>query len=174
MDDQTPPPSRRGFLIGSGAVIVVAAGAGVVVGNALAPSKTSVLTPKVKQASRELTAAAGSERALLATVDTALTTANGHHKRVLHAVRADHAAHLAAIEAAIADEIGPVALPSASTSVVSTPPTPVTTASTADVRAGETRASRAAAARAMRLAGRDAVLLASIAASEAAHAEVLT
>jgi hypothetical protein len=171
MDDQTPPPSRRGFLIGSGAVVVVGAGAGAVVGAALASDKFGVLTPRAKQASRELTAAAAAERALMATVDDAVTTAQARHKRVLQAIRADHAAHLAAIEAAIADEIHPAASVSASPSVSVAPPVP---AGTSDLRSGESRAARAAAARALRMSGRDAVLLASIAASEAEHAVVLT
>jgi hypothetical protein len=169
-----PPPSRRGFLVGGGVVVAVAAGGGVALGLASGSDKPAKLGPREPHVSQELAAAATSERALIATVDAAVAGAHGSTKRVLQAIRGDHAAHLAAIEAAISDDAYPATVSSsASTSAPASAPPPKNVRN-ADVRKGEARAARAAAARALRLTGRDAVLFASIAASEAAHAEVLT
>jgi hypothetical protein len=177
MDDETTPaapPSRRGFLIGGGVVVAVAAGGGVAVGLATGPDEPKALDTIVANLSVELTAAAKAERALIATVQAALTTAHGPNKRILRAILDDHTAHLSAIEATVTDDAYPATPPSsAAPSGATASPAPPTRARRADVLAAEGRASRAAAARALRLSGRDAVLFASIAASEATHAAVL-
>jgi hypothetical protein len=137
------------------------------------------------------------EVALIADVDSALGTAHPRIRRSLRAIRADHVAHLTALRAAIVDDVYPLAAPSpfaagsasvsasnsaasGSASGPSSPGASRSASSTAgapvpvsDIRAGELRASRGAAARAARMSGRDAALLASIAASEASHAELL-
>jgi hypothetical protein len=180
MNDQTAPArpgiaSRRGFLIGGGAVVALAAGGGVALGLAATSDRSEqpAVAPE-PHLSPELTAAADSERALLAQYDAALANARGHHARVLRAIRANHAAHLTALRAALADDAYPLPTPTRSSSRP-TSPAPTTPASPdrAALRGSETRAARAAADRALRLGGRDAALLASIAASEAAHAELL-
>lgn len=161
--------SRRGVLIGGGIAVLAAAGGGIALGVATTPAagehpSTAARVPA------ELAAAVAAETELIAGIDSVLGTARGHTKRALREIRADHVAHLAALRASIVDDVYPLATPSASGSPsASRPPA----APSPDVRAAELRASRAAAARAGRLSGRDAALLASIAASEASHAELL-
>ncbi|HEY7007800.1 MAG TPA: hypothetical protein VH395_02600 [Jatrophihabitantaceae bacterium] len=181
MDDVPPDHpadrtvSRRGVLIGGGIAVLAAAGGGIALGVATEPAagehpSTAARIPA------ELAAAVAAETALIAHVDSALGTARPHVRRALREIRADHVAHLAALRAAIADDVYPLTTPSASASGSvsgSVPPPSPAPVPTPDVRAGELRASRAAAARAARLSGRDAALLASIAASEACHAELL-
>jgi hypothetical protein len=180
MDDEPPDPtvSRRGVLIGGGIAVLAAAGGGI----ALGVATTSSADEHPSTAARipaELAAAVVAETALIADVDQALVSARPHARRALREIRADHVAHLGALRASIADDVYPLATPTASGSASSSassagsastpPPGPAP-----DVRAGELRASRAAAARAARMSGRDAALLASIAASEASHAELLS
>lgn len=169
MDDRsTPAPAatRRGFLVTGGLVVAAAAGGGVALGLATGGSASDALdgTPPA-----ELTAAVGAERELIASVDAALRSSSGRRRADLLLIRSDHVAHLGALRALIADTVYP-ATPS---SAPSPAPAPAGTVGRARLRAGERRASTAAAARAERLAGRPAALLASIAAAEAAHAELL-
>jgi hypothetical protein len=163
-----PPPSRRGFLV-AGGLAVLAAGGGVW---AAVSADDKSPTPAPPTVPRDLRAAAATERELLAQVDAAAGHTHGADREVLRAVRADHVAHLAAIEASIADALYP-ALPSTSASSSAPAPAPGVVR-VADLRAAEGRAARAAADRAARLTGPAAVLLASIAAAEATHAEALT
>jgi hypothetical protein len=167
------PPSRRGF-IAVGVLAAAAAGGGVWLATSAEDDGGRAATPSV---SPELRAAAGAERELLATVDAALEHAHGAHRSALLTVRTDHAAHLKAIEGAIADALYPLpASPSAapgSATGSSTAPPPAGKVRIAQVRAAEQRAAVVASARAAKLTGRSAVLLASIAACEATHAEFL-
>jgi hypothetical protein len=170
MPEQVPaPPSRRRFLIGGGVLVAAAAGGGVALGMTASSRHTPQSLPLVAHVAKELTAAVAAERALVASVDAAMAHAHGPAKRVLRAIRNDHVEHLAALSAAVRDDAFPAPVPKSSSSSA-----PVTgPIRQADIRAVERRASRAAAARAMQLSGRDAALLASIAASEATHAELL-
>lgn len=162
-----PPPSRRGFVV-VGALAVLAAGAGMWRALDTGNGGSGPLSPAV---SAGLRAAADTERALIASADSASKHA-GSHGAALRAVRADHVQHLAAIEALIADLSYPVPASSPSSEHTSAAPAP-RAVKIADVRAGETAASRTAAQRAAASSGRAAVLLASIAACEATHAELL-
>jgi hypothetical protein len=162
-----PPPSRRGFLV-AGGLAALAAGGGVWLAVSAGEGSS---TPASPTASRDLRAAAAAEQALLAQVDAAARHAHGSDRDLLRAVRADHVAHLAAIEASIADALYP-SVPSTSASA-SAPAAPAGVVRIPDLRSAEVQAARAAAARAARLTGRSAVLLASIAAAEATHAELL-
>ena len=165
------PPSRRGF-IAAGVLAVAAAGGGVWLARSAEDDGGSSAPPTV---SRELRVAAVAERDLLATVDAALEHAQGAsaHRSALQTVRADHLAHLKAIEAAIADALYP-ASPSASPAGPSSASTAAGKVRIAEVRAAEQRAASAASARAAQLTGRAAALLASIAACEATHVELLS
>jgi hypothetical protein len=171
-------------------LVAAAAGGGAALGVSATSRHTTQSLPFVAHVAKELTAAVAAERALLATADAAVAQAHGAEKRVLRAIRNDHAEHLAALTAAVRDDAFPAPAPGSSTSPTNTTPAsssalpsalpstlaskPTGRISSADVRKGEQRASRAAAARALHLSGRDAALLASIAASEATHAELLT
>ena len=163
-------PSRRGLLIGGGVAIAAAVGGGVAAGIASSTKHSPHKLPFVAHVAKDSTAAVDAERTLLATVDSALVHAHGATKRLLRAIRDDHAEHLAALTAAVRNDAFPAHAPKASSST----PAPAGSVRVADVRKIEQRAARAAAARAMRLSGRDAALLASIAASEASHAELLS
>ena len=163
------PPSRRGF-IAAGVLAVAAAGGGVWLARSAEDDGGSSTPPTV---SRELRVAAVAERDLLATVDAALEHAQGAHRSALQTLRADHLAHLKAIEAAIADALYPAA-PSATPTGPSSASTATGKVRIAEVRAAEQRAASAASARAAQLTGRAAALLASIAACEATHVELLS
>ncbi len=156
--------SRRGFLV-AGALGVVAAGSGVAVGVATTGDDPLpfVESPQI------LLGAVAAERALIAELDAA-RTAHPALRPMLAQLRADHAAHLSALRAAVA-LAAPV--PNAS-AVASPPPAPARPANRARLRILEQRAATRAAAAALQLGGRDAVLLASIAACEATHAELLS
>lgn len=173
--EPSPPgptaPSRRALLIGGGVALVAAGGGGVAVGVAGSSQHSPQKQPFVAHLAADLTAAVAAEHVLLATLDAAVAHAHGSAKRVLRAIRDDHAEHLAALTAAVRDDAFPAPVPKSSTSA---PAPPSGKLRAADIRKIEQRAARAAAARAMRLSGRDAALLASIAASEATHAELLT
>ncbi|MCW2494796.1 hypothetical protein [Jatrophihabitans sp.] len=162
----TPATSRRGFVIGGLASVLLAGGAGATVAM-LRPLSRHRATPKQPPAA--LTAAAAVEAVLLRDLDRAIAAAPANGT-VLRQLRADHAAHLAGLTAAIRVAVfdGTTPAPSAS----STPPL-APLRSTAQLRAAETAAARAAAAGALTLTGDDAALLASISACEASHAELL-
>jgi hypothetical protein len=162
-----PPPSRRGFVVAGGLAVIAAAG-----GVAIALNTGGSDALPTQQMPPALTDAATAEESLIAQVDAALARAGGTRRAALRAIRADHVAHLAAIRASIADALYPIT-PSAAPSGSPSGARPARV-SVAQVRAGEQQASRTAAARAAQLTGRPAVLLASIAAAEATHAELLS
>lgn len=159
-----PPPSRRGFLV-VGGLAAVAAGGGV--WWALSDEGAKPASPPAALLGR-LHDARTAEAELIATLRAALKHA-GSHGSVLRQLHADHVAHAKAIDALIADVLYP-ARPSPSSPAVSTPSGRVPMAT---LRAAETRAARAASHRAAQLTGQAAVLLASIAACESTHAELL-
>jgi hypothetical protein len=167
-----PDPSRRRFLLGSGVAVVLAAGAGTLAGllGASSPTANSPRNPPA-----ELLAAAAAERALISSVDQAIAARTAPASQ-LALIRSNHASHLVALEAALAVATGPSA---ATTPAGSGSPPPARPPSGAartrkQLIAAEKRASSAAAASAAKLAGDDAALLASIAACEACHGELLT
>jgi hypothetical protein len=164
--EQQRGTSRRWFLAG-GAAALVGAGAGVAAGfwtNDTPPARRPA-PPQV------LVAAAAAERALLADLD-ATTGGTPAVRSVIRQVRADHAAHLGALLGLLATYPAPAGdRPSAALGSASAPPgAPRTRAA---LRDAERRAAAAAAARADRLTGGHAALLASIAAAEATHADLL-
>jgi hypothetical protein len=115
----------------------------------------------------QLDAARTSEYALIVALQVALKHP-GSSASVFRQLHDDHVAHATAIEALIADEMYPVKAAQAPVSVY----VPKGRVRLAQVRSDESAAARAAAARAAKLPGQAAVLLASIAACEAAHAEL--
>lgn len=161
--------TRRGFLLGSGIVVAAAAGGGVALGLSTSSGHEGHDDPFIAHVPAELIAARDAESALLATLDATIAGARPATVRLLRAIRADHAAHVAAIRSSIATAAYPATVPRPSSTPASGRP-----ASGPALRAAESRAARAAAARAARLTGAPAALLASIAASEAAHAELLS
>ncbi|MDT4914975.1 MAG: hypothetical protein QOC66_4103 [Pseudonocardiales bacterium] len=112
-----------------------------------------------------LVAAAAAERMLIADLD-ATTGGSTDVRRVITQVRADHAAHLAALTGLLARYRKPPSTASAS----AVPGKPRTLA---QLNAAERAASSAAARHAAALDAALAALLASIAACEATHAELL-
>ncbi len=160
-----PPPSRRGFLL-VGTLAVAAAGGGVWWALSADESKPAALPTALID---QLHAASRVERELIATVGAALKHVSGSQATVLRQVHTDHVAHLRAIQGLTADAMYPLK-PSASSA-----PVPSTSGRVriADVRTAETRAAQVAAKRAASLSDEAAVLLASIAACEATHAELL-
>jgi hypothetical protein len=110
-----------------------------------------------------LVAAAQAERALIADLDA---TAGGraHARGRLAQVRADHAAHLTALRGVLAGYAATEA---------ATGRTPGRARTHAHLRAAELHAAQVAARHAAALDGAAAALLASIAACEATHAELL-
>jgi hypothetical protein len=157
-----PPPapgtSRRWFLAG-GAAVVLGGGAGVL---AEILPESSPAPPAPPPAALE--AAIDAERALLADLD-ATTGGSPHVRRLVAQARADHVAHLAALRRTL----------KATTPGHAPKPTPVhgRPRQLAELRAAETRAAAVAAQHAAALDGAAAALLASIAACEATHAELL-
>jgi hypothetical protein len=150
--------TRRAVLVG-GLAAVAGAGGGVALGM-VRPLHSG---HSDKPPPQELLAALGAEQALLSRIDAAARRDPTLGRR-LAGVRADHEAHLAAVEAALR----------AYAPTEPQQPAPVTTPpNRAQLRDGEAAATTASAQRAAALSGRDAALLASIAASEATHAEVL-
>jgi hypothetical protein len=152
------PISRRGVL-GTALGAVLAAGAGTAAGY-LRPLHGR---PPVQQPNPDLVAALAAEKSLVAQLDASGKT-DGSLAGALSVVRADHEQHAAALEFAIG-------------AVTSTQPTASPAApkalTRAQLAAAEAQAATHAAARAMRLSGRDAALLASIAACEQTHRELL-
>jgi hypothetical protein len=151
--------TRRAVLVGGLAALAGAAG-GVAAG-VVRPLHAGHAN---EQPPQELLAALGSEQLLLSRIDAAARH-DAALGRQLAGIRADHQAHVAAIQAALRSyaAVAPAAPPQ-----VRTPPNRAQLAA-AERAAGTTLAQRASA-----LTGRSAVLLASIAACEASHAEVLT
>ncbi len=160
-----PPPSRRGFLV-VGGLAALAAGGGVWWAVSDDGSKSS---GPPAQLTRDLHAAAAAEVGLLGTLDSALRHPAGTHVATLRLIRADHAAHLRAIHALLAELYYPATASSSSEPAVSNGGR----VSRAELRSGEQHAARSAAKLAAALSGPAAVLLASIAACEATHAELL-
>jgi hypothetical protein len=164
-------PSRRAFLLGGGAAVVAGAGAGVGVEFWRDRPRPAPKPPRPAV----LVAALAGERGLIAALDAALPGA-GADRATLRAVRSDHVAHERALATAVA-QAGRADLatpaPAAASSAPASPAPSTPPPDAAALRRAETAASRRAAARAGRLSGRDATLLASIAASEAGHAELL-
>jgi hypothetical protein len=165
--EQQRGTSRRWFLAG-GAAALVGAGAGVAAGLWTDETPSRPRRPAPPQV---LIAAAAAERALLADLD-ATTGGTPAVRSVIRQVRADHAAHLGALLGLLATYPAPAGdRPSAALGSASAPPgAPRTRAA---LRDAERRAAAAAAARADRLTGGHAALLASIAAAEATHADLL-
>jgi hypothetical protein len=168
--DAPARPSRRAFLFGGGLAVVAGAGAGV--GAEYWRDRPATPPPR-QHAPAALRAALAAEHGLLAALDASLPTA-GPADAALRQVRADHAAHARALAAAVAQAGGlpPGARATASGSAVASRPQPPR--SVAQLQEAEAGASRRAAERAGSLSGRDAALLASIAACEASHAELLS
>ena len=152
------PPVTRRVVLTCGLGIVAATAAGALVGIADNRATGSA------QAPAELVAARDAERALIAAIDASLA-----HEATLRThlapIRADHSAHLAALEAAIGAYPTPAAMPAVARAA------PL---DRAGLRAAERTAAAHGAQRAAVLTGRSATLLASIAACEASHAELLT
>jgi hypothetical protein len=154
------PVSRRTVLIG-GLAVVIGAGTGVGVGAIRPLHRHHSGNPPPT----DLLAALVAEQALIARLD-AVTTADRTLQGLLAGIRADHQQHGASLAAALrAYEPAPAA-PSVTAPAASA-------ASRAELRSAEQIAAARAARRAARLSGSPATLLASIAASEASHAEAL-
>lgn len=170
----TAQPSRRRMLATfgiAGITVVSAGGIGSVVAalsHLPARQRTEGLTSIGASARATppaaLVRALAREQQLIAQATRALTTQPGDP--ILSALIADHKAHAAAIEAAIA-----TASPSPAETAVGTPTTAVTTA---QLKTSEQSAHDAAAADSATVHGAPAVLLASIAACEAGHVELLS
>ncbi|HEU5265462.1 MAG TPA: hypothetical protein VFU35_02135 [Jatrophihabitans sp.] len=159
--------SRRWFLAG-GAAALLGAGAGV------AAEFWTHETPPPRRPTppQVLVDAAAAERALLADLD-ATTGGTPAVRSVIRQVRADHAAHLRALTELIATYGVPAGGRPSSVlgSASAAPGTPRTRAA---LRGAERRAATAAARRADQLTGGHAALLASIAAAETTHADLLS
>jgi hypothetical protein len=157
----TPPSgtSRRVFLVGGGAAVLLGAGAGV-----LAQVLSEDEPPGPAAPPPALVAAIADERGLLADLDA--TTGGGPAvRRLIDQLRADHEAHLAALRKVLLSI----------TQAPARQPAPLrgTPKTRAQLRAIEGAAAELAAQRAAALDGPTAALLASIAACEATHAELL-
>lgn len=153
-----PGVTRRGVLL-SAAAVVAAGAAGVGAGVLRAVPKEHPQPPPA-----ELVTALAEEQRLLAGIE-ATTGGDAAVRAALRVIHADHAAHRDALQAAVRSYGG--TSPSG--------PAPTATPLTRDaLRAAEQAASGRAAAHAAALTGEQAALLASIAASEASHAELLT
>jgi hypothetical protein len=150
--------SRRWFLAG-GAAVLVGAGAGV--GADFAHERSHAKSPDPPPAA--LIAAIAAERTLIADLE-ATTGGAAEVRLVIKQARADHAAHLRALLPLLTAHRTP------STAASRPRGTPRTLA---ELRAAEQRASAGAARNADALRGAQAALLASIAACEASHADLL-
>lgn len=153
----TPPPAiSRRALLGTGGLLL-AGGAGVAVGVLRPPD------PRGRPGAPPwLVAAVEREQSLLAGVDSALAASGGDP--TLGALRADHAAHAETLQAALA--VYPAGGSPKSATVGGTP-------TRTELRAAEQTAAQAGSVLSATLSGADAALLASIAACEATHAELL-
>lgn len=151
-------PGRREVLV-AGLVVVAAAGGGAALATAGPPQPQS----GHPSPPAELLDAYAAEQQLIAAIDASVR-AEPSLRADLAAVRADHAAHAAAL-AQILDGYDGQPRP--------TPPRPATAKGRGALGADELQASATAARRAAVLAGPVATLLASIAASEASHQQAL-
>jgi hypothetical protein len=149
-----PPPSRR-FVLGTAGLIMLGAGGGV--GYSFWRTRHGA----ARVAPMALRQAAVAERDLVASLDRAIARFPDQ-RALLDQLRADHAAHAAALDAAVRAHTGHL------------PRHPAPVAATGHLIDTERAASAAAARRAAALTGADAALLASIAACEASHVELLT
>lgn len=153
-----PGTSRRWFLAG-GAAVLLGGGAGVLA-EVLHEGSPTPASP----APAALVSAVDAERALIAALDA--MPAGAHRSRAVVAqIRADHAAHLHALRRLLATYPQPAKTPGH--------PGFVQPRTLGQLRGVETHAARDAAQRAAALDGAAAALLASIAACEATHAELL-
>ena len=159
----SPGVSRR-WLLGGGLLVLGAVGGGAV-GFALTDPPREVVPDPVPPA--DVLAAIAREDALLATYDAALAAAANP---TWSAVRAEHAAHAAALTALLPAGVSPTPTPTAAGSD-SGPELP--TPGAADLVTAEQAAAEAARAACLAGNGTAAVLLACIAASESSHAAVL-
>jgi hypothetical protein len=172
------------------AAAVVLAGGGGSVAAALTRRTPSTMNPPtpvptVTPRDQQLAEAVDRERMLIASIDAALVADPALHPQ-LDNIRADHVAHLDAITAAVGtalDRPSPLTNPSHPTASGSStspgsatsPGSPTSQAPTvAELRSAEQSANQAAATASAMLLGADAVLLASIAACEAGHSELLS
>jgi hypothetical protein len=157
-------PSRRTVLVSGMLAVLTGAASGIAAAFGW-PRHAPVRGPSTAPAA--LRSALLAEQRLLALTEVLRT----QEPTLVGQVHADHAAHARAIEAAIRQVTRIQPRAGATPSAVPSGPPPAVTR--AQLRAGEQAASSAAAARARRLDGAAATLLASIAACEAAHAELL-
>jgi hypothetical protein len=141
-------------VLGTAGLVVLGAGAGV------GYSFWRTRNPAPRVAPKPLLDAARAERDLVATLDSAMARFPDQ-VALLRQLRADHAAHSAALDAAVREHTG--RLPTHAAAV----------AAKGHLIDTERTASGAAARRAAALEGSDAALLASIAACEATHVELL-
>lgn len=164
--DESGTPSRhtrRWFLAGTGAVLL-GAGGGVA---ADFTRKRPAAAPNPPP--RALVEALHAEQGLVNAVTRAGVDPGPDAAR-LRQIERDHRQHLAAVQAALAqyDPLKPA--PRASRAPATTGPRPMPAAT---LRKAEAAAAHDGATRAGRLRGRNATLLASIAACEATHVELL-
>ena len=169
--------SRRAVLLTGGAAVVAGGAAGVAIAT-VRPLPTTHAPP----APAALTSALAAEEALLAQVQAVRSAPNGSGpalRPVLTTIENDHRAHRTALQAALAGYRAPQA---------ATAWSPARPCPARPRRAGRAhryrvrpaflppneRAATAGAGRAAELTGRDATLLASIAACEASHATWLS
>lgn len=163
--DQSPrssPGSRRAFLAVGGLVVAGAAGGGIALGLSGGTTTPAPLQPDVRTA---LVRAATAELDLIAGTQRALHGVRGAARARIQVVHRDHIAHLDAIRAAIAESAYPAEPPRIRRRARHVP--------RGDLADAESRAARAAARRALQLTGAPSALLASVAACEATHAELL-
>ena len=153
---------RRAFLAVGTLAVAGAAGGGVALGLSGGTKAPAPLQPDVRAA---LIHAELAEVDLIAGTRRALRHARGAERARLQQVHRNHLAHLGAIRSVIAGAAYPAEPPRF-------PPRPRHVPHQGPA-AAETRAARAAAARALQLTGAPSALLASIAACEATHAELL-
>lgn len=158
-----PRRTRRWVLAGLGG-LVLGGGAGVGAGVLRTRHRKPRLLPPPPAALDDALAA---ERRLIAAIDASLP-AHPDLRRALTEIRRNHAAHAAAVQNALR-AYRPT--PAGATSPSAGRPAALDRPA---LRAAETAAGRAAARRAAALDGADATLLASIAACEATHAELLS
>jgi hypothetical protein len=155
-----PAVLTRRALLGAG-VAVLAGGVGAAVAG-IQPTRGR--DGERRDAPVPLGQALAREQALVADLEAALSGGLGP-AIALQAARNDHLAHAATLRSTIARY--------AATSPSSAPPPSATTPTVVQLRDAEVAAARAAASESAALAGAHAALLASIAASEATHAELL-
>jgi hypothetical protein len=162
--------SRRTVLIG--ASVVVLAGAGGVAAATRAPlHRRAVPAPPAA-----LLAALNAEDALIAGIDAA--DPGAATRQLLAQLRADHVAHRRVLAGLIGAAVGRSYPPTPPATAQSTPTAPTSARpaprTRTELRTAEQHAARAGATRAARLHGTQAALLASIAACETSHADLLS